>query len=65
MDFLYFILRLLFCTLVVLAMAYVPYMKFKNFCNTKVNNKYLRYVLLGCFYLVALFVLRTLIVLIV
>ena len=65
MDFLYLILRLLFCVLVVLAMAYVPWMKFRNFCNTKVKNKYAIYSLQGCFGLLILLILLKLITLIV
>ena len=65
MDFLYLILRLLFCVLVVLAMTYVPWMKFKNFCNTRVKNKYANYFLKGCFGLLILLILFKLITLIV
>jgi len=65
MDFLYLILRLLFCVLVVLAMAYVPWMKFKNFCNTRFKNKYAIYFLQGCFGLLILLILLKLITLIV
>ena len=46
-------------------MAYVPYMKFKNFCNTKIGNKYLCYLLQGCFGLFTLYILFILITLIV
>ena len=64
MDSVYSILSILLGVVVVLVLAYVPYMKFRNFCNTKIKNKYVIYLLQGCFCLFVLYILRSLIYLI-
>ena len=65
MDFLYLILynlfRYLLCGIVVVALAYVPYMKFKNFCRIHFKNQYVQKILQGCFILFVLFILYVLV----